>query len=119
MDGKTDYFRISKLIMQKNNIPSGNKNISFTVDQFTGHYDSKGGNYYQHSTTFELIKVCERKQGTAYKPKLYIVSKTIEGKFPFISSLYPQSTSNMFTAEINRVYFNVEVTSENINITKK
>jgi hypothetical protein len=87
--------------------------------QFHGNYTATGGNYYQHSTTSELIKVCERKQPTANKPRLYLVSKTIDGRYPFLSSLYPQPNGNTLTAEINRVYFNVELTEEQITITRK
>lgn len=104
---------------QKKINKSGFQNISFTADLFTGHYNSTGGNYYQHSTTSELIKVCERKQPTANKPRLYLVSKTIEGQYPFLSSLYPQGKENMFTAEIQRKYFNIELTQEALIITKK
>ena len=101
-----------------NNLPdrtSGNLNFV----NFVGHYTATGSNYYQHSTTSELIKVCERKQPTAIKPRLYLVSKTIDGRFPFLSSLYPQSKENTFTAEINRIYYNVVVTDESIEVTSK
>jgi hypothetical protein len=90
-----------------------------TPIQFIGQYTAQGGKYYQNSTTNLLIKVCERKQPTALKPRLYLVSKTIEGQFPFISSLYPQSKEDHYTAEINRKYFNVVMTEETINISDK
>jgi hypothetical protein len=87
--------------------------------QFIGHYTSQGGNYYQNTTSNLLIKVCERKQPTALKPRLYVVNRTADGKFPFVSSLYPQPQQSKFTAEINRTYFNVEMTDQDIIITQK
>lgn len=87
--------------------------------QFSGNYTATGGNYYQHTTTSELIKVCQRKQPTANKPTLYLVSKTIDGRYPFLSSLYQQTTPNTFTAEINRVYYNVVMDTDSLTITQK
>lgn len=90
-----------------------------TPIQFIGQYTTQGGKYYQNTTTNLLIKICERKQPTALKPRLYVVSKTIEGQFPFITSLYPQPKEDHYTAEIDRKYFNVCLTEETITITQK
>lgn len=91
----------------------------YPLSHLVGQYTHQGNKYYLNSTTDLLIKVCERKQPTALKPRLYIVSKTVDGKYPFISSLYPQSLDNTYTAEYSRKYFNVVMVDGSINITAK
>jgi hypothetical protein len=92
----------------------------FNSDLFVGHYNFTGSNYYQHSEHSQfIIKVCERKNQTKNKPPLYIVSKSSDKEFPFLSSLYPTQLENCFIAEINRQYFKVTRNEDSLTIDKK
>jgi hypothetical protein len=104
---------------QKNKKFGALPNVILNTDHFTGQYVATGGNYYQHTTHLHLIKVCERKTQTKNKPPLYVVSRSIDGQFPFLSSLYPQPKKDTFIAEINRIYFYVTISENTINVTKK
>lgn len=104
---------------QKNKKFGDLPNTILNTDLFTGQYVATGGNYYQHTTHSHLIKVCTRKLQTKNKPPLYIVSRSADGQFPFLSSLYPQPIKDTFIAEINRIYFNVTISENAINVSKK
>ena len=75
--------------------------------QFSGNYTDQGSNYFQNQTTNLLIKVCTRLEYTALKPRVYLMSRTNEGKFVFLSSMYPMKLENNYKVEIQRKYFNV------------
>jgi hypothetical protein len=92
---------------------------SFNIGLFTGQYVNQGGEYYLNQQTQLLIKICERKQPTAIKPRFYVVHRSIDNKFLFISSLYPQATENTFIAENSKQYFVVKKDGQIINITAK
>jgi hypothetical protein len=92
---------------------------SFNIGLFTGQYVNQGGEYYLNQQTQLLIKVCERKQPTTIKPRFYVVHRTQDNKFVFISSLYPQELENTFIAENRKQYFIVKKEGQSINITAK
>lgn len=104
---------------QKKGINSTSSSGNLQPEHFSGNYTAIGGNYFQHSELFHIVKVCERKKLTANKPPLFMIYKTIEGKFHFISSLYPVPIPNTYTAEINRFYFKVDKTETSLIISKK
>ena len=106
-------------MVQKKEINSTSSSGNLQPEHFSGNYTSIGGNYFQHSELFHIVKVCERKKLTANKPPLYIVSKTIDNKFNFISSLYPLPLPNTYTAEVSRKYFKVVKTDLTLTIHQK
>ena len=91
----------------------------FVPTQFIGTYSTAGLNYYQHNSTALLIKVCERKQPTALKPRKYVMHRTADGKFQFLTSLYPGNSQDTYTAEIARVYFVVNFTQDTVTVSQK
>ena len=104
-------------MIQNNNSKETPATGNFTPEQFAGHYTSTGQTYYQNNTSGYLVKLCERKQPTALKPRLYLVQRTADGKFPFLSSLYPRVEKDTYTAEIKRVYFIVEFNQDTLNVS--
>jgi len=104
---------------QKKEIHSILESGIFNPDLFTGQYSFTGSNYYQHQTHSHFIKLCERKILTKNKPPFYIVSKSIDKGFQFLSSLYPTKVENCYIAEINRHYFKVVKNDETLIIDKK
>lgn len=92
---------------------------SFNIGLLKGQYVSEGGDYYLNQQTQLLIKLCERKQPTAFKPRFYIVHRTKDNKFIFISSLYPQDIENTYIAENSKHYFFIKKEGQSINITAK
>lgn len=82
--------------------------------QFIGTYESKGGNYFQNNTNGFLIKVCERKEPTALKPRFYTLNRTDNGKFDFLTSFYPMDKTDTYKAEIRRQYFEIVYTKETL-----
>jgi hypothetical protein len=92
---------------------------SFDLGKLQGEYLSQGGNYYLNTSSSLLLKICERKQSTVLKPHFYIVQRTQDAKFVFISSLYPQAVPNTFVVEKNRQYFIVTKEGETLNISAK
>jgi hypothetical protein len=103
-----DKNRIIKVIPKRDNV---------TPAQLIGQYTAESKEYYHNTTTDLLIKVCKRNQPTRFKPKLYIVTRTIENKYIFISSLYPQPNGN-YTAEVDKVYMNVCLSEKTLTIIK-
>ena len=102
----------------KQNNDSGNKpaNTNFTPEQLTGTFTATGKDYYQHSQTGLLLKLCERKNPTALKPPQYIVTRSESG-FAFISSLYPRKQGNEFTAEYQRAFFTVVIDQDKLIVS--
>lgn len=94
-------------------------NNDFVPTQFIGTYSTAGQNYYQHNSTALLIKVCERKQPTALKPRKYVMHRTADGKFQFLTSLYPGNSHDTYKAEIARVYFIVTFTQDTLTVCQK
>jgi hypothetical protein len=105
--------------MQKKELASTYESGIFNPDLFVGHYNFTGSNYYQHQTHSHFIKLCERKTLTKNKPPLYIVSKSADKGFMFLSSLYPTQLENCFIAEINRQYFKLTKSDESLTIDKR
>lgn len=91
----------------------------FAPANFLGNYSTAGQQYYQNNSTDLLIKICERKQPTAFKPRKYVMHRTADGKFNFLTSLYPGNDQDTYTAEIQRVYFTVNMTAESLTVTVK
>lgn len=104
---------------QNNNSGNNPANPNFRPDQFTGTFTATGKQYFENIQTGILLKVCERKQPTQLKPPKYIVSRSTDGKFTFISSLYPTDQDNKFTAELQRVYFTVTLDTDKLIVSPK
>lgn len=95
--------------------PNGNhQNIHI---DFVGTYSLQGSNYYQNNTTNLLVKLCERKQPNALKPSFYLLTRNEQGKFNYLTSLYPRH--GIFVAEIKQRYFIVELKKELMTISAK
>jgi hypothetical protein len=86
--------------------------------QFKGSYTDQGSNYFQNQTTNLLIKVCARLEYTALKPRVYLMSKTNDGKFVFLSSMYPMQLENNYKVEIQRKYFSVFYSGATFNVVE-
>jgi hypothetical protein len=102
---------------QKNSNALESASKNFNVPNFVGTYTNSGQTYYQNNTTGLVVKVCERKEPTALKPRLYLVERTQDGRFPFLSSLYPRKESDTYTAEIGKVYFIVELVNGTLKVS--
>ncbi len=83
-----------------------------------GIYKHTGGQYYE-STCGHLVKVLERKQPTALRPKLYLMQRTAAGKLEYLTSLYPNPGPDVFTAEVQRRYYTVQWTDAGLIVTPK
>jgi hypothetical protein len=83
----------------------------------TGVYQKDGPNYFFNKENDLLFKVCERKEHTRLKPKIYLVNRTQDNKFNFISSLYPNEQGN-YIAEYQKIYYNVTLTETTLTIKK-
>jgi len=105
--------------MDKNTPTNQPQKTVFAPALFLGTYSKTGQQYYQHSSTDLLIKVCDRKQPTALKPRKYVMHRTADGKFNFLTSLYPGNDPDTFTAEIARVYFTVNLSADNLTVSLK
>lgn len=91
--------------------------LTFTpADLFTGHYTTEGtsGAYFKNSNGF-LIKVCERKEYTPLRPRLYLMNRTDDGKFKYLTSLYPIAPET-YRAEIHGRYFSVSIGAEGFKV---
>lgn len=104
---------------QKKEINSTSSSGNLQPEHFSGNYSSIGGSYFQHSELFHIVKVRERKKLTTNKPPLFMIYKTIEGEYKFISSLYPVPIPNTYNAEINGIYFKVIKSETSLIISKK
>jgi hypothetical protein len=74
--------------------------------QFCGTYTAQSSQYFQNNSTNFLVKVCERKNPNALKPTQYLMSRSEDGKFKYLTSLYPRH--GVHVAEINGVFLTVE-----------
>ena len=74
--------------------------------QFCGTYTAQSSQYFQNNITNLLVKVCERKNANALKPTKYLMARSEDGKFKYLTSLYPRHSVHI--AEINGVFFTVE-----------
>ena len=74
--------------------------------QFCGTYTAQNEQYFQNNTTNFLVKVCERKNPNALKPTKYLMTRDENGKFTYLTSLYPRNGVNI--AEMGGKYFVVE-----------
>lgn len=105
--------------MAKLNTPAeGGKSTFAPADLFTGRYTTEGtsGAYFKNSNGF-LIKVCERKDYTPLRPRLYLMSRTETGSFKYLTSLYPMGT-DVYRAEISRLYFSVVLNPEGVHVQR-
>jgi hypothetical protein len=73
--------------------------------------------YFFNKENDLLFKVCERKEHTRLKPKIYLVNRTQDNKFNFISSLYPNEQGN-YIAEYQKIYYNVTLTETSLTIKR-
>jgi hypothetical protein len=94
------------------------KRDNVTPEQLIGQYTAESKQYYHNNTTNLLVKVCQRNEPTRFKPKLYLVSRTTDNKYVFISSLYPQD-NGQYIAEVDKVYMDVCLTDKTLTIIKK
>jgi len=74
--------------------------------QFCGTYTAQNLQYFQNNTTNFLVKVCERKNPNALKPTMYLMTRDMNGKFTYLTSLYPRQGIHL--AEIKGLHFIVE-----------
>jgi hypothetical protein len=105
--------------MAKLNTPTeGGKSTLAPADLFTGRYTTEGtsGAYFKNSNGL-LIKVCERKDYTPLRPRLYLMSRANDGKFKYLTSLYPIAPET-YRAEISRLYFSVVLNSEGVHVQR-
>ena len=103
--------------MQSNNNTPKPTTLNLPSVQFVGTYTPKGNGYYQNNDSNLLIKVCTRKQATVLKPVLYIVQRTEDNKYPFLTSLYPYPDKpGIYKAEIQRKYYVVNYSGETLNV---
>ena len=84
------------------NPPNGNN----PQHQFCGTYTAQNEQYFQNNTTNFLVKVCERKNPNALKPTKYLMARSEDGKFKYLTSLYPRNGVNI--AEMGGKFFVVE-----------
>jgi hypothetical protein len=84
------------------NPPNGNN----PQHQFCGTYTAQSSQYFQNNTTNFLVKVCERKNPNALKPTKYLMARSEDGKFKYLTSLYPRNGVNI--AEMGGKFFVVE-----------
>lgn len=104
--------------MTQNNTSGNNPaNTNFTPDHFTGQYTPTGGNYYQNNTSGLLVKVCTRVKQEKHKPREYLMHREPDGRFTFLSSLYPQTEPDTYRAEIQRHYFTVQYTPDGLQVS--
>jgi hypothetical protein len=104
--------------MDKNKIINSNYLINNSKDiNIVGDYQKEGSNYYYNQSNDFLLKVCERKQHTRLKPKIYLVNRTQDNKFNFISSLYPNEQGN-YIAEYQKIYYNVTLNETSLTIKR-
>lgn len=73
---------------------------------FVGTYTAQNGQYFQNDKTHFLVKLCERKNPNALKPTMYLMTRDMNGKFSYLTSLYPRGGTHV--AEIQGLHFNVE-----------
>ena len=86
--------------------------------QFCGTYTAQNEQYFQNNTNNFLVKVCERKNPNALKPTKYLMTRDENGKFKYLTSLYPRNGVNI--AEISGKFFVVEFTfNGNMVVTAK
>lgn len=105
--------------MAKVNAPSNRVKLSFDVDRFAGTYNVEGesGNYFLNQDSGLLVKLCERKEFTPLRPQWYLMHRTGE-HFKYLTSLYPHpGTDQVFTAEILRSYFTVQISADRSAVT--
>jgi hypothetical protein len=89
------------------NSDSGNRPPQPPV-KFAGHFSPEGtsGAYFKNTHGL-LVKVCERKEFTPLRPRLYLMHRTDDGQFRYLTSLYPMPSADMYRAEIAGRYFSV------------
>ena len=73
---------------------------------FVGTYTAQSGQYFQNTKTNFLVKLCERKNPNALKPTMYLMTRDMNGKFTYLTSLYPRQGTHL--AEIKGLHFIVE-----------
>lgn len=95
--------------------------FSFDCSLFTGHYRQEGesGLYFINDSSGLLVKLCERKEYTPLRPQHYLMQRTNDGKFTFLTSLYPDVSQPIYTAEIQRQYFSVVIGQDGTSMTIK
>lgn len=104
--------------MQQNNTSGNNPaNTNFNPAEFAGHYTPTGGSYFQNNTSGLLVKVCTRVKQEKHKPREYIMHRTPDGQFRFLTSLYPQPDPDTYRAEVQRHYFTVHYTPDGLQVS--
>jgi hypothetical protein len=102
--------------MYKNSTLHHYANVNFPTLS-SGHYTATGNNYYQHSETGQLIKVCTRTKNLGGKPPQYLMLHPSGRKPLFFSSLYGNGAT--YTAENSRIYYTITITGETLNVVRK
>lgn len=110
-------FKFLNLMSKITELPNKEETQVLPREQFPGNYTIQGSNYFQNQSNNLLIKVCTRLQETQLKPKFYLMNRTPDGKFVFLSSLYPTGIlTNTYKVEIQRKYFTVIYTGSTFNV---
>lgn len=93
--------------------------LSFDPSAFPGTYHKEGnsGIHFLNPQTGLLLKLCERKEYTALRPRLYLMKRDASG-FHFLTSLYPKPNGE-YTAEIQRIFFSVSMMPDGLMISGK
>lgn len=106
------------IFMQKYTTTYNRGKVSTPSAAFAGSYQLEGqsGNYFLNAASGLLVKVCERKEHTPLRPRLYLMHRTSEGGFRYLTGLYPLSEPDTYRAELNGLYYLVTVTPEALNI---
>lgn len=106
--------------MQIKNKSLNPESQNFNSDQFSGIYTEKGNGYFQNNDSSLLVKVCARNVSTPLKPRFYVMHRTNQGRFEFLTSLYPKpGKSDLFIAEIQHRYYVVNYTGDTLKIDSK
>lgn len=86
---------------------------------FAGHYALEGtsGHYFLNPATGLLVKLCERKEHTPLRPRLYLMQRNDAGRFEYLTGLYPMTEPNTYRAELARRYYAVHVAPDGSALT--
>ena len=99
------------IFMQKYTTTYNRGKVSTPAAAFAGSYQLEGqsGNYFLNAASGLLVKVCERKEHTPLRPRLYLMHRTAEGRFQYLTGLYPLAEDDTYRAELNGLYYLVKI----------
>jgi len=106
------------IFMQKYTTTHNRGKVSTPAAAFAGSYQLEGqsGDYFLNPASGLLVKVCERKEHTPLRPRLYLMHRTSEGRFQYLTGLYPLAEADTYRAELDRRYYVVTLTPDALNI---